>query len=241
MFFEVLEDIVKLSLIIVGLCIGLVIYVRNKRPDWSKALAKRRFTILLSIILAVFTLKISEDVLLGDSGAIDQGALLYIHAHLPESLIKWLTLISDTASLKVLAPLTLSIALLLLLLKRRPEALLLTSAVISGAIVVYLGKLIVDRDRPSLWQTEWYWGSSFPSGHTLVAATFATASALCIGQIWPQTQKIALMVAVLWFSLVAFSRLALGVHWPSDVLAAICIGTLIPLMINIIVPLPDAK
>lgn len=241
MVFELLEDFVKLSLIIAGLCIGIVSYVHNKRPGWSESLEKRRFTVLLSVILAVFALKISEDVLLGDSGAIDRAVLLYIHSHLPSPLIKWLTLITDSASLKVLAPLTLSMVLALLLLKRRREALLLASSVITSAIVVYIVKLIVNRDRPLLWQTEWYWGSSFPSGHTLVASTFAIASALCIGRIRSKVQKIALIGAVLWLGLVAFSRLALGVHWPTDVLAAICVGVLIPLLMTIIVSLPNSK
>ena len=81
--------------------------------------------------------------------------------------------------------------------------------------------------------TQWYWGSSFPSGHTLTTAAFSTAAALCVARIWPWAGTLAMALAVLWTGLVAVSRLVLGVHWPSDVLAAMCLGAFIPLLISV--------
>jgi undecaprenyl-diphosphatase len=80
-----------------------------------------------------------------------------------------------------------------------------------------------------LWDAQWYWGSSFPSGHTLVVAAFAAANALILGRLCPAAHLSALAVALMWVVLVAFSRLILGVHWPTDVLAAACVGAAIPL------------
>ena len=130
---------------------------------------------------------------------------------------------------------------MLLIAKRRFEALLLAASVISGATVVYAVKTVVGRARPALWDTEWYWGSSFPSGHTLVVAAFATAAALCVFRIWPAMRDIALSVAILWISLVALSRLVLGVHWPTDVLAAACIGAFLSLAMNITLELRELR
>ena len=118
--------------------------------------------------------------------------------------------------------------------KRRFEATLLASSVILAALVVYAVKTIVDRERPALWDTQWYWGSSFPSGHTLVVAAFAAASTLILSRLRPTVRKSALVVTLLWVVLVAFSRLILGVHWPTDVLAAACVGTAIPLGLRFI-------
>jgi undecaprenyl-diphosphatase len=124
--------------------------------------------------------------------------------------------------------------------RRRFEALLLATSVISAATVVYVVKMVVGRVRPALWETEWYWGSSFPSGHTLVVAAFAIAAALCISRIWPGARKFALWTAISWICLVAFSRLVLGVHWPTDVLAAACIGASLPLAMSVALELRHA-
>ena len=59
---------------------------------------------------------------------------------------------------------------------------------------------------------------SFPSGHT--AAAFVIAS--LIGFCYPAAQ----VPACLWASIVGFSRIYLGVHYPTDVLAGACLGTL---------------
>ena len=104
---------------------------------------------------------------------------------------------------------------------------------ITAALVVWGMKAIVGRARPALWEAQWYWGSSFPSGHTLSTAAFSTAAALCLARIWPRAGNPAMAFAVLWPGLVAVSRLALGAHWPSDVLAAMCIGAFIPLLISV--------
>ena len=89
------------------------------------------------------------------------------------------------------------------------------------------------RARPALWATEWYWGSSFPSGHTLVVAAIATAGVLCVSRIRPAARGAALSLAFVWILLVALSRMVLGVHWPTDVLAAAFIGAFLPLAISV--------
>ncbi|MCJ7452217.1 MAG: phosphatase PAP2 family protein [Steroidobacteraceae bacterium] len=113
-------------------------------------------------------------------------------------------------------------------------ALLITASVTSSAIVVYVVKMISGRARPALWSSDWYWGSSFPSGHTLVVTAFAIAASICVGRMWPAGHKVALSVAFLWISLIALSRLVQGVHWPTDVLAAACIGACLPLAMAVV-------
>jgi len=66
-------------------------------------------------------------------------------------------------------------------------------------------------------------GSSFPSGHTMEAFAMAAALSLLFS-------KLRIVIPVyLWAMLVAYSRMALGVHYPSDVVAGILIGTFVGL------------
>jgi membrane-associated phospholipid phosphatase len=97
--------------------------------------------------------------------------------------------------------------------------LLIHSHVPSGMTDAFHATL---RARPGLWDAEWYWGSSFPSGHTLEGAAFATSAVVCIGRIGPHKRGVAAAA-------VALSRLVLGAHWLSDVAAPTGIGTCLPL------------
>lgn len=240
MIFELIEDIAKLTLIVASLYYILGAYVRYNQPAWSDPLDKRRFTTLLVLVLAACTVKLSEDVLGGESGPIDKAILLFIHSHVPNALNGFFGVVTFTGSSRFLLPLTTAMTIVLLCIKRRLEALLIVASVMSGTIVIYVVKTMTDRTRPTLWDTEWYWGSSFPSGHTLAVAAFATATVLCIGRIRPASRNLTLTIAILWISLVAISRLVLGVHWPTDVLVAACIGAFLPLAMSVVLELRNA-
>ncbi|WP_394995453.1 phosphatase PAP2 family protein [Emticicia sp.] len=98
----------------------------------------------------------------------------------------------------------------------------LTSLTISmGA--TYVLKKIIDRQRPSITylfiqpviiETN----GSFPSGHT--TAAFATATSFTLA--YPKWY--VAVPAYTWASMVAYSRLHLGVHYPSDILGGAIIG-----------------
>jgi len=68
-------------------------------------------------------------------------------------------------------------------------------------------------------------GTSFPSGHTQAGANFCTALARATGR-----RRFYILAAVVPV-LIALSRLYCGVHWPTDVLAGLAIGILLPLLL----------
>jgi len=232
--FELIRDIVKLAVIVAFLYFALGVYLGWKQPAWSAFAGKRRFTILLTLVLAVVGIKVSEDAVNRESGPFDVPVLQFIHANVPPSLTGIFEAVTISGSPSILLPLVIIMVVALSCAKRHFEALLLTVSVLSGAIVVYVLKAVVGRARPDLWDTEWYWGSSFPSGHTLVVAALATATVISMNRIWPGSRKFAMLIAFVWVFSVCISRLVLGVHWPTDVLAAVCIGMFLPLAIGIV-------
>jgi undecaprenyl-diphosphatase len=231
--FELIRDIVKLALIVAFLYFAFSVYLGWKQPAWSSFAEKRRFAILLTLVLAVVGIKVSEDVVNRESGPFDVVVLQFIHANVPPALTGLFEAATSSGSASVLVPLVIILVVALLCAKRRFEALLLSVSVITGGIIVYVLKALVGRARPDLWDTEWYWGSSFPSGHALVVAALATATVISVNRIWPGSRKFAMLIAFVWVLSVGISRLVLGVHWPTDVLAAVCIGMFLPLAIGI--------
>ena len=232
--FELLKDVAKLGLIVTCLFSVFSAYVRHYQPVWSLPLEKRRLTTLLALVLAASAIKVSEDVLGGESGPIDRVILLYIHSHVSGAFTGFFEAVSFTGSSRFLFPLVAVVTLGLLWAKHRFEALLVSASVIAAVVMIYLVKMAVGRVRPKLWETELYWGSSYPSGHTLAVAAFATAITLVVNRRWPKAGMLALSIAVVWTSLVALSRLVLGVHWPTDVLVAACVGAFLPLVMGVV-------
>ena len=147
----------------------------DNRPGWSRWIDGVWRSCALFALGATAT-KITEDALGGESGPVDEGLMLFLHSHVPLALMGFFEAVSFSASAPVLTSLTIAGVGALVIAKRRFEATLLASSVILSALVVYAVKTIVGRERPALWDTQWYWGSSFPSGHTLVVAAFAAAS-----------------------------------------------------------------
>ena len=115
----------------------------------------------------------------------------------------------------------------LLLVRKRGLALLLTAAEAGGIAISTLLKNGFDRPRPEIEHAARVFTASFPSGHaTLSAVTFLTLGAL-LTRVTPRRRaKLYVMaVAVLLTLLVGTSRVYLGVHYPSDVVAGWCVGS----------------
>ena len=233
MLFEMAADFARLGLFIACAYLLLNAYARRRRPQWTEHLTRRRLAVLTVLTLAVAGIKLIEDVVAKESGPVDEAILWFIRDRVPAALHGGFAAITLSGSAGFLLPVAVSAVLALLIARRRFEAQLIGASMLTATLVVWALKAVVGRARPALWETQWYWGSSFPSGHTLSTAAFSTAAALCVARIWPRAGTLAMALAVLWTGAVALSRLVLGVHWPSDVLAALCLGAFIPLLISV--------
>jgi membrane-associated phospholipid phosphatase len=107
---------------------------------------------------------------------------------------------------------------------RKSNAILICSSQIVAGIITTSMKLAINRDRP--YETYYFiqhigpgGGSSFPSGHTSSAFALATS----LSMTYPKWYVIT--GSFVWATAVGYSRMDLGVHYPSDVIAGAIVGS----------------
>ena len=105
-------------------------------------------------------------------------------------------------------------------------ALAFLAAVAVGQNLLANGiKVLVDRARPDLSQLTGFSGSSFPSGHsTAAAAVLAAVGLLASRRRHPTTRALIAGTAAGLAAAVATTRVLLGVHWLTDVMAGLALG-----------------
>jgi len=200
-------------------------------------------------ILAVFALAatslfafvyLADEVMEGSTRSFDSRVLLFfrnpqdlsdpIGPRWFEEVMRDFTALGGTA---VLTLLTLFVTGFLVMSGKRRSALLVAGSIVLGTILSTILKLVFDRPRPDLVPHGMdVYTLSFPSSHAMMSALVY----LTLGALLARTQKSVrvriylLVCAILLTFLIGVSRLYLGVHWPTDVLAGWAVGSCWALM-----------
>jgi undecaprenyl-diphosphatase len=138
-------------------------------------------------------------------------------------LLRDLSVLASTPVMAVIA----SVAALVEWRRSRRGAVLVFMAMVAiGQLVVSnLVKVLVDRPRPDIARLTHFSGSSFPSGHATTAAAVFAAVAFLLGRRQSRGTKALLAAgAAAIAAAVGTSRVLLGVHWFTDVLAGLALG-----------------
>ncbi|WP_207062844.1 phosphatase PAP2 family protein [Motiliproteus sp. SC1-56] len=207
------------------------------RRDFFSRYSRWPANLELSLLLMVLVIgggawgfiKLAEEVREGETQNLDEALLLAMRnpADLHDPIgPKWLEELgrdfTALGGMGVLTALTLAVIGYLLLVKKHRTALLVAAAVGGGMILSLLLKYGFDRPRPDLVPHESYvYTTSFPSGHSMMAAiTYLTLAALLARVENQRRVKLYFIaLAALLTIAVGISRVYMGVHWPSDVLA----------------------
>ncbi|ORB86911.1 phosphatidic acid phosphatase [Mycobacterium kansasii] len=180
--------------------------------------------------LAVCFTEVLDDVLEGDGIAgIDQPAAEWLAAHRDLWLTTTLGIVTAAGGPAAMAVLT-ALTCAPVVWRGRSWLPVVLALVAGGgmALVVMVAKALVLRDRPGLpFAAIDEGGYSFPSGHAAGTAAVTVLSAWLLSR-WLITswtgQVMVWTVAMGWSALVGFSRIYLGVHYISDVLAGWLVG-----------------
>lgn len=209
---------------------------------WPKQLAQHvsrleRWTVALAVLVGAGILgflALADAVADGGARRFDEWLLVALRS--PGDLSnpigpKWFEeMMRDITALGGTAVLTLGVLVVtgfLALMRKTHAAITVLVSVASGMVLSQTIKWAYARPRPELVPhgMETY-SASFPSGHSMMAAVvYLTLGALLARhQAQPRMKIYVLVVAGLLTVLVGISRIYLGVHWPTDVLAGWCLG-----------------
>jgi undecaprenyl-diphosphatase len=143
-----------------------------------------------------------------------------------DQLMFAITTLGNFATLAIVCALV-SLSLLRRAHARRAIALIWLALALGQGINQLL-KATFQRARPQLWERllnpE---SSSFPSGHAMASMAVYGCAAFLLGQAFPQHRRAIWSVTIPLILLIGLSRVWLGVHWPTDVLAGFAAGLII--------------
>ncbi|MFH0981067.1 MAG: phosphatase PAP2 family protein [Planctomycetota bacterium] len=186
--------------------------------------------LLVCVVTGVWAFaELADEVMEGATRPLDQAVLLAMRNpadHSDPRGPRWMEEMgrdfTALGGMGVLTFLTLAVAGFLLLQRKRRATVLVLVAVGGGMVLSVLLKHSFERPRPDLVpHASYVFTTSFPSGHSMMSAiTYLTLGALLARvQPRPAVKAYVLLLAVLLTVGVGISRVYVGVHWPTDVLA----------------------
>jgi undecaprenyl-diphosphatase len=188
---------------------------------------------LISGLILAF-LQIADEMVEGEMEAFDRFILLLFRDPAdPDTVVgpAWMhEMVRDITALgsfSLLGLIVLGVCAYLYLARMRSAALFVLVSVLGGTLLSTVLKMGYNRPRPDLTTMSEQFTASFPSGHAMLSAvTFLTLGAL-LARFAPtrRLQILSIGGALLLTLLVGLSRLYMGVHYPSDILAGWCLGS----------------
>ena len=183
---------------------------------------------------------IAGEVVEGDTQGFDRDILLSLRsAGDPSDPIgpRWLEELGrDVTALGgtgILIMLTTFVGIYLWISGKRRSMVMVVAAIASGFAMSQILKRSFDRPRPDLVpHGDYVYTASFPSGHAMMSAVTYLTIGILLARVEPRQRVRAFLIGIAVFLtvIIGVSRVYLGVHWPSDVLAGWTAGAAWALM-----------
>ena len=189
--------------------------------DKQTYLTKGSFALLLFVILG-YVVKFYPEMLVG----FDQPIQTAIRGDLPETLTLLFRAITHLIDIPVIISWVLIVAFIFYRKQWKMESYLMLGNLTLAGILIVTFKNIYQRPRPEILHLVEEKGFSFPSGHSLAVTIMVGTLIVILSQRIKNTvwRKIVQILLSLYIVSVLVSRIYLGVHYPSDVIASLCVG-----------------
>lgn len=178
--------------------------------------------LVITLLVGLF-LELAGDVWLNEGFAWDAQIMLAINHYSTPFLNQIIWMITEMGSIGAVV-VSLVMGSWLWRKKQKTDIFALLASFGGGVGINTLLKVLFARPRPNVFPPLTAEHSySFPSGHTMAAVTVYGFIAFWF---WQRGQRGWALFSASWVVLIAFSRIYLGVHYPSDVLAGLAVGCL---------------
>ncbi|WP_142558189.1 phosphatase PAP2 family protein [Streptococcus mitis] len=189
--------------------------------DKQTYLTKGSFALLLFVILG-YVVKFYPEKLIPFDSSIQTA----IRGDLPAILTTIFRGITRLIDLPIVISWAILLTAIFYLKKWKSESLLVAGNLSLAGILIVSLKHLYQRPRPDILHLVEEKGFSFPSGHSLAVTLLIGSLIIIVGQrVKNRTVKLILQISLgIYLVSVIISRVYLGVHYPSDVLASLCLG-----------------
>jgi len=200
------------------------------------------FGLAICLLILFVLAQLFEEVLEQEAFAFDTHFLLWLHQSANPSLDKVMLTITNLGNPNVVV-VVVAVSLAILWWRRYFQEAKIFAIACLGAFILNTGlKLVFTKPRPELWhQLITEKSFSFPSGHALGSLVLYGLLAYLLATHYPRFSKFIYSVAVIAIAAIGISRLYLGVHWPTDVIAGYGVGFLWLMMCIAMLKLQNLK
>lgn len=186
--------------------------------------AKMAMSFALFLAVSIGFAALADEVHEGETLGLDRAILEGIHSFATPFWDSFFLTVTHLGDVILVAGMTAALIIVLSIKKKYKYALLVAAGVGGAALVNLILKFMFERARPDLWQQLVVETSfSFPSGHAMASAALACC---VIAVFWRTKFRIpVILLTSLYTLVVGFSRLYLGVHYPTDVFGGWLLST----------------
>ena len=184
----------------------------------------------LAIIVAcvAFFAMLANVVMAGGTQEADDAVLLWMNQHASPELTDFALNVTALGAGTVVWLVVIVASVFLWSSRHRLSAVLLWVAIMGSGLINATMKLFFERPRPQLfpWRAPYAGLSSFPSGHSMSAMVCYATLAYLVARLEPSLflRRFTFGVAAVIVIAIGLSRMYLGVHYPTDVLAGFTMG-----------------
>lgn len=201
---------------------ALLRWVRGHVRGFHAAVGTTLVVGLLAILLGMAAFgALAALVVQGEVQRFDESVLLWINGHSNPWLDRWAPKLTELGSTVVVVAMVMVSSAFLWASHHRYSVLLLWVAMVGSAALNVSLKAAFARPRPELWERMHAGAASFPSGHAMSAVVIYGTLGYLVTRLEPTValRRLTVTITLLLILVIGLSRLYLGVHYPSDVLA----------------------